>query len=46
MPIIEQDRKIPGSKHLKNLLRNSDTFFLKFVLKCLEWDPNERIKAS
>uniref|UniRef100_A0A0N5C0G1 Dual specificity tyrosine-phosphorylation-regulated kinase mbk-2 n=1 Tax=Strongyloides papillosus TaxID=174720 RepID=A0A0N5C0G1_STREA len=37
-------RGVPGSKGLANAIRDpSDTLFVDFLARCLEWDPNLRI---
>ncbi|XP_053980584.1 dual specificity tyrosine-phosphorylation-regulated kinase 2-like [Hylaeus volcanicus] len=32
-----------GSKNLAMVLRSTDTLFIDFVSRCLEWDPKERM---
>ncbi|CAG9321914.1 unnamed protein product [Blepharisma stoltei] len=36
----------PSTKELKEILRDTDAPFQDFIEKCLEWDPERRIKAE
>ncbi|XP_071438709.1 dual specificity tyrosine-phosphorylation-regulated kinase 2-like [Hetaerina americana] len=40
-------RGVPGSKDLQNALKNcSDPFFVDFIRRCLEWDPEKRLTPA
>ncbi|KAJ3072299.1 Dual specificity tyrosine-phosphorylation-regulated kinase [Podochytrium sp. JEL0797] len=39
-------KRRPGSKSLRDVLRTSDVVFLDFLEKCLEWDPELRMKPE
>ncbi|XP_076620641.1 dual specificity tyrosine-phosphorylation-regulated kinase 2 isoform X1 [Colletes latitarsis] len=40
-------RGLPGTKDLKQVLKNYDEpYFLDFIYRCLEWDPEERMTPS
>ena len=36
--------RIVGSKALESFVKTDDKKFLDFIKKCLEWDPEKRIK--
>ena len=35
--------RMPDSKSLQQILKNSSPSFIDFIEKCLEWDPKYRI---
>ncbi|KAK9768240.1 serine/threonine protein kinase, CMGC, dual-specificity, variant 2 [Basidiobolus ranarum] len=39
-------RRYPGTKILTQVLRCTDEPFLDFITRCLEWDPEKRIKPD
>lgn len=38
--------RIPGSMNLKNVLQTNDTYLVDFIMRCLTWDPNDRLSAA
>lgn len=36
-------RRIPNSMNLKNILKTDDLMLVDFLMKCLTWDPDERL---
>ncbi|KAJ3071946.1 Dual specificity tyrosine-phosphorylation-regulated kinase [Podochytrium sp. JEL0797] len=39
-------KKRPATKTLSHVLRTTDVLFLDFLEKCLEWDPERRMKPA
>ncbi|EJD53401.1 kinase-like protein [Auricularia subglabra TFB-10046 SS5] len=39
-------RRRPGSKTLADVLKCQDEVFLDFIAKCLQWDPERRLKPA
>ncbi|KAJ3346745.1 Dual specificity tyrosine-phosphorylation-regulated kinase [Entophlyctis luteolus] len=39
-------KRRPGTKSLSHVLRTTDAVFLDFVERCLEWDPDRRMKPD
>ncbi|ORY49078.1 kinase-like protein [Rhizoclosmatium globosum] len=39
-------KRKPGTKNLSHILRTTDVMFLDFLERCLEWDPERRMKPD
>ncbi|KAG9284587.1 hypothetical protein G9A89_004629 [Geosiphon pyriformis] len=39
-------RRRPGSKPLSQIIKTNDVRFIEFIARCLEWDPEKRIKPD
>ncbi|KAJ3206596.1 Dual specificity tyrosine-phosphorylation-regulated kinase [Entophlyctis luteolus] len=39
-------KRRPGTKNLSHILRTTDVAFLDFVERCLDWDPDRRMKPD
>ena len=45
-PNSKGERRVPGSKTLKELLKCDDNQFVNFISSCLRWEPRTRISAE
>lgn len=39
-------KRQPSTKDMRDILRGADFGFLDFIDRCLEWDPDKRIKPE
>ncbi|KAJ3382300.1 Dual specificity tyrosine-phosphorylation-regulated kinase [Entophlyctis sp. JEL0112] len=39
-------KRKPGSRNISHLLRTTDVVFLDFIERCLDWDPDRRMKPD
>ncbi|RCI05493.1 hypothetical protein CU098_012961, partial [Rhizopus stolonifer] len=39
-------KRRPGTKTLEHALKSTDEHFLDFINKCLQWDPDQRLKPD
>lgn len=46
VPNSKGRKRKPGSKSLGGVLKCTDSLFLDLVSKCLEWDPEKRLKPD
>ncbi|EIE77214.1 hypothetical protein RO3G_01918 [Rhizopus delemar RA 99-880] len=46
MPDSKGRKRKPGTKSLEHALNSSDEHFVDFVMKCLIWDPEKRMKPD
>ena len=45
-PNSNGERRVPGSKTIRDLLKCDNEPFVRFISSCLRWEPRDRITAE